>query len=283
MNKKQLLQAQRAEITEHVIYTKLAAKAEKKNKKILLEIARDEKKHYSILKKYKKQEVKPSSVTVFWYLLLAKIFGLIFALRLMERGEHVAQASYETATQKDVAAIFKDEHKHEQQLIGILNDERVTYAGAIVLGLNDALVELTGALAGMTFVITSSTTIAFVGFITGFAASLSMAASGFLSSREEEVEDIDPLKGAVYTGVAYIIVVLLLITPYLLIPRPLYALGVMLAISVIIIAGYTYYISVAKQQNFWRRFLEMAAISLGVAVLTFAIGWALRTIFGIEA
>lgn len=283
MQKQELLRAQKAEITEYHIYSRLAQRSQAKNKKILSEIAQDEKRHYTILKKYTKEEVKPKLLKIWWFLVLAKIFGVVFSLRLLERGEQQAQKCYEQAKEKEIKQIFHEEHDHEQKLIGILEDERVTYAGAIVLGLNDALVELTGALAGMTFVISNPTTIAFVGFLTGFAASLSMAASGFLSSREEEVKDINPIRGALYTGVAYIIVVLLLILPYLLLNTPIQALGLMLTISVCIIAGYTYYISVAKKQRFWKRFLEMAAISLGVAILTFTIGWALRTVFGIEA
>ena len=281
MNVSELLQAQRNEITEYHIYSRLAKKARGKNKKILKEIAADEKRHYGILKKYTKQDVQPKHFTVRWFLFLAKIFGLVFTLRMLERGEHAAQINYKRARQKEVAAIFKDEHRHEQKLIGILEDERVTYAGAIVLGLNDALVELTGALAGMTFIVGQTSTIALIGFITGFAASLSMAASGYLSSREEEQTDIDPFKGAIYTGVAYIVVVLILITPYIFLSSNVYALLCMLGLSVLIIAGYTKYISVAKEVNFRRRFSEMAAISLGVAVLSFGIGYALRSIFGI--
>ena len=281
MKTSDLVKAQRNEITEYHIYSQLAKKASGKNKKILKEIAHDEKRHYGILKKYTKQDVKPKQFTIRWFIFLAKIFGLVFTLRMLERGEHQAQINYKRAKQKDVAAIFEDEHKHEQKLIGILEDERVTYAGAIVLGLNDALVELTGALAGMTFIVGQTSTIALIGFITGFAASLSMAASGYLSSREEEQTEIDPFKGAIYTGVAYIVVVLVLITPYILLSSNVSALLCMLSLSVLIIAGYTKYISVAKEVNFKQRFSEMATISLGVALLSFGIGYALRSIFGV--
>jgi hypothetical protein len=49
-----------------------------------------------------------------------------------------------------------------------------------------------------------------------------------------------------------------------------------------IIAGYTFYITTAKSLDFWSRFREMAAISLAVAVLSFGIGWVIRSIFGVE-
>ena len=46
--------------------------------------------------------------------------------------------------------IAEDEERHEQKLLAILDEERLQYVGSMVLGLNDALVELTGTLAGLT-------------------------------------------------------------------------------------------------------------------------------------
>ena len=43
------------------------------------------------------------------------------------------------------------------------------------------------------------------------------------------------------------------------------------------------YISVAKDLEFWPRFFEMALISLGVAAVSFALGWVVRLVFGLEA
>lgn len=121
---------------------------------------------------------------------LARVLGLSFALKLMEGGEEDAQEFYTEVSKKypKVKKIEKDEEKHERKLIRILKDERLDYAGSIVLGLNDALVELTGTLAGLTFAFGNSRIIAVTGLIMGVAAALSMAASGYLSSREEDVE-----------------------------------------------------------------------------------------------
>ena len=75
----------------------------------------------------------------------------------------------------EVSAIIEDEKKHEAELIGMLDEDRLNYVGAMVLGLNDALVELTGTIAGLTFVLANTTMIALAGIITGIAATLSMA------------------------------------------------------------------------------------------------------------
>ena len=49
--------------------------------------------------------------------------------------------------------------------------------GSVVLGLNDELVEFTGALAGFTLALSDHRLIALTGSITGIAAALSMASS----------------------------------------------------------------------------------------------------------
>ena len=55
-----------------------------------------------------------------------------------------------------------------------------------------------------------------------------------------------------------------------------------LTVAVGIIDVFNYYISVAKDLDFRGRFLEMAGLSLGVAALSFGVGFVLRAFFGIE-
>ena len=155
------------------------------------------------------------------------------------------------------------------------------HASSIVLGLNDALVELTGALAGFTFALQNSKLIAMVGFITGFAASLSMAASSYLHAEEEKHKQEQPQTSALYTGLAYFITVLFLISPFLFFTNVFYALSLTILIALLIIAVYNHRIS-NKKQNFFKKFTRMALISLSVALLTFVIGYLIRTYFGLE-
>ena len=282
---KEILNQQKNEITEHFIYLKLSQLSkDEHNKKILQEISNDEFKHYTFWKSITKQDLKPNKITIFKYVFLAKVFGLSFALKLMESGEESAQEFYSKYEKKypHVKNIKKDEEIHEKKLINLLKDERLNYAGSIVLGLNDALVEFTGTLAGLTFAFANSSIIAVTGIIMGIAASLSMAASGYLSSKEEENTEQNPIKAAIYTGIAYIITVILLVIPYFIFSNVYVSLAVMLLITVLIIASYTFYISVAKEIAFKRRFIEMAFISLGVALLSFIIGYSVKLLFNIE-
>jgi VIT1/CCC1 family predicted Fe2+/Mn2+ transporter len=153
--------------------------------------------------------------------------------------------------------------------------------GSIVLGLNDALVELTGALAGLTFALQNASLIALAGLITGIAASFSMAASEYLSMKSEG-ETQRALKAALYTGAAYIVTVILLVIPYLVLANYFISLGVTLSVAVLIILFFNYYVSVAKDLDFRRRFLEMAGVSLGVAAFSFGVGYLIRIVLGVE-
>jgi VIT1/CCC1 family predicted Fe2+/Mn2+ transporter len=278
-----MLSAQKNEITEHYIYTRLAKKSrELNNKNVLERLAADELKHYGILKKHTNVDVAPKHFKIWLYSLLATLFGIAFAIRLMEQGEEFAQALYSAQKEKDFKVLLVDEHRHEKELINILKDSRVEYAGSIVLGLNDALVELTGALAGLSLAIANGRLIAIIGGITGFAAAMSMAASSYLSSKEEK-NGKDAYKGATYTGIAYIITVILLILPFIFISNILYVMITMLCTTIIIIAFYTFYISTAKGMRFWPKFIEMAVISLTVAAISFIVGWLVRTYIGVDA
>ncbi len=193
-----------------------------------------------------------------------------------------AQGKYEllAAEVPDSAKIREDEEEHEAALLAILDEERLHYVGSMVLGLSDALVELAGSLAGFTFALSNTKTVALSGLIVGISATFSMASSEFLSAKSEGRSDA--FKSCTYTGVAYLLTVIALIAPYVLITNPLVALGVMLGIIVLIIAGFTYYTSVAQDLKFGSRFLEMAGISVAVAIISFGVGILAKKLLGVD-
>ncbi|MCE9614683.1 MAG: VIT1/CCC1 transporter family protein [Lentisphaerae bacterium] len=284
---RQLILAQGNEITESLIYDRIAARtSDPNNRQVLERIANEERRHYDILKRITGHDARPNLVKVAWFSFVTRLFGLSFGLRLMEQGEELAGQVYE-ALQGEVAdtrALLADEQKHETELLDLIEEERIEYAGSMVLGLNDALMELTGALAGLTFALQNSHLIAITGFITGVAASMSMAASEFLSAREDaDIETTKkPLKSAAYTGVAYIVTVLILISPYMILNNVYLSAAVMLTLSVLIILAYNFYITTAKGLKLWRRFFEMAGISLCVALISFGVGILIRTFIHID-
>jgi len=281
----QLIAMQQDEITDHVTYKAIARRIKNpENKKILEKIAAEEKKHYEILKRYTNRSLKPEPLKVWWRTLMASILGFTFTIKLMESSEAIAQHNYSDLIKEvpEAEIIVAEEEEHEEKLINMLNEERLQYVGSMVLGLNDALVELTGTLAGLSFALQNTRIIALSGLITGISATLSMASSEFLSAKSEGNKDA--LKSSFYTGIAYLITVVMLILPYLLLPPQKYmlALFTMLITVVAIIAAFNYYIAVAKDLPFKRRFLEMATISLSVAVLSFVVGLIVKNALGVD-
>ncbi|MBU0996424.1 MAG: VIT1/CCC1 transporter family protein [Firmicutes bacterium] len=281
--RKDIISKQRGEITEYHIY-KIIAKRTKsiENKKILERIANDELRHYKMWTAYLKKDVKPNRLRIIYYSILSFILGYTFAIKIMEQGEENAKADYNSLAEfaPQATQIALEEDEHENALIKMLDEERLSYVGSMVLGLNDALVELSGTLAGLTFAFSNTKLISLSGLITGIAASLSMAASEYLSAKSDE--NPNALKSALYTGVAYVITVAILILPYLLLSNPFIALGIMLFSVVLIIFLFNYYISVAKDLNFKKRFFQMAIISISVAVISFGIGILVKSVLGID-
>jgi VIT1/CCC1 family predicted Fe2+/Mn2+ transporter len=275
------------ELTESLIYSRLAAMQKDENNRIILErIGRDESAHAGIISGILGEEASPNMFAVARVVFNARVFGLTFALKLMEKGESGAMRTYSGLAERypQISGIADDEERHEAELIGLLNDERLKNMGSIVLGLNDALVELTGALACFTFALSDPVKIAKTGLITGLAAAMSMAASAFLSARADSHANGGEADGegggagtaALYTGIAYVLTVFLLIAPYFVFSNVTYALIVMLLSALGVIAFFNFYLSVARDTSFKRGFFEMAAISTAVALISYGIGYLLK-------
>ncbi len=279
-----LLAMQCEEITGHHIYLRLAGRVnDAHNSAVLRRIAAEESRHYGLLRALTGKAVKPRRWRVTFYYWLSRLLGLTFGIKLLERGEQQAQAGYAAYITRVpmLGEMLAEEQAHEDELLAMLDEEALQYAGSVVLGLNDALVELTGALAGYSLAFQNTRLIALTGLITGVSASLSMAASEYLSTRAEGGEQ-SPTRAAIYTGIAYVVTVALLVAPFLLLKHYLACLALTLAMAVLVIAAFNYYLAVVRDEGFRRRFGEMALISLGVAALSFGIGYLVRALFGIE-
>jgi VIT1/CCC1 family predicted Fe2+/Mn2+ transporter len=257
---------------------------DERDRQTLLRIAGEEKKHGALWRRYTGRDVPVKRSKVVWYTLLARILGYTFVLKRMESGEDAAHTEYEKLIREvpEAAAIAQDEQKHEQELLDILDEERLQYVGSMVLGLSDALVELTGTLAGLSFALMNNRLVALSGLITGISATLSMTSSEFLSARSGGHPH--PLKSSLYTGGVYLFTVVCLVLPYLLLPLRSWAQALLIdaVIVLAIIFCFTYYISVAKNYSFKKRFAEMAGISLGVAAVSFGIGVVVKRFLGID-
>ncbi|AEJ62072.1 protein of unknown function DUF125 transmembrane [Spirochaeta thermophila DSM 6578] len=274
---------QKTETTEHYVYSRLAELVEGNNREVLLRIAGEEGHHAEVWSRYTGKTFRPNRLKAFFYLFIARIFSYTFAIKLMERGEERAEAGYGTlvTTVPEAEEILHEEEEHEKELTAMLDEERLGYIGSMVLGLNDALVELTGALAGLTFALQHTRLVGLTGLITGISAALSMAASEYLSTRSEKGEK-SPGKAALYTGVVYLVTVLILVWPYFVLGHYVPALAFALLGAVTVILIFTFFVSVVQEESFARLFLEMLGVSLGVAALSFGIGLLARMVLKVD-
>ena len=278
--------AQVDEETGAIMYAFMAQREKNgKNKELLQQMATDEKIHAETWRNYTGEQLKPKKGKILWLKLVTVILGFTFVLKTLEKDEQFAEEAYLKMSEElpEARAILADERRHEAELTEMLDEERLQYVGSMVLGLNDALVELTGAIAGVTFALANTRLVALTGIITGISATLSMAASNYLAERANG--NANAIKSSLYTGIAYLITVALLVLPYLLFPIHMYVAAFVpkIIIVILIIIFFNYYISVAKDEPFLRRFGEMAAISLSVAVIAFVIGLLAKNLLGIDA
>ncbi|MBF0619276.1 MAG: VIT1/CCC1 transporter family protein [Candidatus Omnitrophica bacterium] len=282
--KKRLLKAQKNEITEYVVYKELSGIVKnEKHSQILRSIAEDELAHYGYFKKMTGMDCKPDGMKAFYFVTISRFFGLNFGLKLMEQGEDLAQDDYAALKTgaPGIEHVMQDEERHENALIDMIDEDSLKYTSSVILGLNDALIELTATVAGFTLALQNTKLIGMLGLITGIAAAMSMAASEYLATKHDE-EDKDPVKACLYTGISYIGVVAVLVMPYFLFTNIFVSLILTILLAVLTIFVFTFYVSVSQEHEFKSKFIEMAVLSVVIAGITFLIGLAARTVFGIS-
>ncbi len=280
-----LIKAQKNEITESIIYDKLSKIIKTENEKqIFKDLSLSELWHYNLWKSYTQTDVEPNNLKVWYFVFITRFLWLSFGIKLMENWEWTSQVNYKELINEipEMSDVIKAEEEHEAKLIWLINDNKLKYLSSIVLWLNDALVEITWALAWLSMTLQNPKIVWISGLIIGISAAISMASSEYLSSKSEENDEISPKKAAVYTWIAYIFTVIALVLPFLFNLGIYLALALSLGIAILIIALFNYYISVAKNESFKARFLEMAWISIWVAIFSFLLWLVVNNVFWIS-
>jgi VIT1/CCC1 family predicted Fe2+/Mn2+ transporter len=255
-------------------------------KKILEELTEHELGDYTFwLSLASKKAFRIGAWEIMFLKLLRRVFGLTFTAKFLERHERQAVVNYSQFMQsasgtlrERLQEIVAHEQYHERQLIGQIKEERIAFLGSIVLGLNDALIELTGALTGFAFAFQNTLTVAQAGLILGISAGLSMASSAYLSARHEEGKD--PRKAALYTGLSYLGVVALFVLPFFIAANIAVSLIVMMLSAILIIVSLSYYTSIVFDRDFRKSLAEMLVCSVGTAIVSFLIGSLARILTG---
>ncbi len=272
------------EYSDHVLYDRLSKTvgASSPFSEALRELSATEHKHYEFWRRYVPEEQpRLARGKMYWILFLRRVLGLTFASRYLDRHESNVVEEYRKlapmipdADRKEFDAMVADEVSHEKEFETRIETSAVQYISFIVLGLADALVEITGIHAGSLGLYDRTEIAGLAGIVAGAAASLAMASAAFAQAKQG-------FKGsarlsATYTGVSYFITAVILATPYFLTKNMVYALSTSLSLAVVILALTNYYSSIITGKPFTRDFLEILAIMFAVTVVLYVFGYSVR-------
>jgi VIT1/CCC1 family predicted Fe2+/Mn2+ transporter len=245
---------------------------------VLKELSATERKHYEFWKRYVPDE-KPrlAKLKLYWILFLRRFFGLTFATRYLDRHEANVVKEYHGLAQlipdDDRHAydeMVEDEIEHEKAFAKKVESSAVRYISFVVLGLADALVEISGIHAGWLGLFQKTEIAGLAGVIAGGAASLAMASAAFAQAKQGFTGSAR--LSAIYTGISYFVTAIILATPYFLTPNMILALGTSLTLAVTILAITTWYSIVIQQKPFMKDFVEILTILFATTIVVFVLG-----------
>ena len=234
--------------------------------------------HYEFWKKYVPgEEPRLARLKLYWVLFLRRFLGLTFATRYLDRHEANVAVEYKGLAQlipeSDRAsfdAMVADEREHEKEFAMKAESSAIRYISFIVLGLADALVEISGIHAGWLGLFDKTELAGLAGVVAGGAASMAMASAAFAQAKQGFHGSAS--LSAIYTGVFYFVTAVMLATPYFLTSNMLMALFSSLTLAVAILAVTTWYSVVIQQKPFLRDFAEILAILFGATIVVFLLG-----------
>ena len=279
------------EFTDYTIYKYLAEHEQSQDlKRILERLAEEEYKHYLFWKRLLGRDcrVETGRNKLRGILLMRRLLGLTFTLKFLERHEEDVIRAYrdylkyldDEEARKELESIIRDEEEHESSLIGSIEETVVKYLSFIVLGLADAIVEITGVHAGFLGATSRTIMAGIAGLIVGLSAAISMASAAYLQAKSDPTRD--PVRSALMTGMGYIGAVILLAAPYFVAQHMLVAFTISLVLGLLLIAFFTYYSAIVFDRSFTREFIESASLMLGTAFASYVFGDVIGSYFGIR-
>ena len=157
--------------------------------------------------------------------------------------------------------------------------QKLKTAAAIVLGMHDALVSLTGMIGGLTFALADRRMIILSAIIASVAAGLSMAASCYLA--EQTNENPHAMRAGMMTGMAYLGTCAFLILPFLVVQNTHTALVMSFIMAAVIIFGCNWCIGHTCGRHWVKRAIKMLIICACVSIAAFIIGDVAKYFLGI--
>ncbi|HYC26392.1 MAG TPA: hypothetical protein VEB67_00025 [Nitrososphaerales archaeon] len=268
------------EFSDFTLYDRLAKtiSSDSPFEETLKQLSTTEHGHFEFWRKYvPDEEPKLAKLKVYWVLFLRRFLGLTFATRYLDRHESKVVKEYQgvsglipASDKQAFDEMVADEKEHEKAFAMKIESSAVRYISFVVLGLADALLEISGIHAAFLGLFDKTEIVVLAGIVAGASASIAMASAAFAQAKAG-------FKGsarlsAFYTGTSYFVTAILLATPYFLTGNMIFALSSSLFVAVVILAVTTYYNVVIQDKPFMRDFLEILLILFGATLVLFLFG-----------
>ena len=268
------------EWSDYTLYDRLSRTVDSHSPfaQVLKHLSATERGHYEFWKKYvPNDEPRLAKLKLYWILFLRRFLGLTFATRYLDRHEENVVKEYKglaglipDSDRAAFNAMVADEMEHEKAFAMKVESSAIRYISFVVLGLADALVEISGIHAGWLGLFEKTEIAGLAGVIAGGAASLAMASAAFAQAKQGFQGSAR--LSAIYTGVSYFVTAIILATPYFLTSNMILALATSLTLAVIILAVTTWYSVVIQEKHFLRDFVEILGILFATTILVFGLG-----------
>ncbi|MGC8538724.1 MAG: VIT1/CCC1 transporter family protein [Candidatus Micrarchaeia archaeon] len=289
----------KGEVSDHAVYTALARREKNRDiRAILVKLARVEEGHKRAWRKLaEEQGAEPKEPALLWlrvifFVLIRKFFGIAFTVKLLERNEAVGLAEYRSVVHRTALGkkwlaiadgVIRDESEHERMLLEKVEQfsKSLHHVSSIVFGLNDGIVEVLAAVAGLAILATTPTIVSISGIIVALSGTLSMTAGAYLSAKSQNlveegtggnVNDASPSKSAFYTGVFYFIGALIPVSPFIFHLSGLVGILVAVLLCAVALSIVSFIIATLGNSNAKKRIAEMLIISIGAAMATMLVG-----------
>ncbi len=258
--------------------------------RMLLELSAIEGKHALMWKRAGRlrriREHLSGGLYIWALVLFRRLFGITLAIKLMEYNEN-----------KILGSLRNSDLRHRNSAIGrILADERekklalesriLGYSSIlsnirdVVFGMNDGLVEILAATAGIGAAIQQPLLVIVAGLIVAISGTLSMTGGAYLSTEYQNTIDakraargpLSPIRSASYVGVSYMLGAIVPLLPFILGMSGYRAISVSIAVTAVVLVAVSSVISVVSDTSISERALKTLLITLGISAITIALG-----------
>ncbi|MGA2800045.1 MAG: VIT1/CCC1 transporter family protein [Candidatus Micrarchaeaceae archaeon] len=220
---------------------------------------------------------------------IRRLFGLQLTIKVMEYSEillekRLDQSASEFKFTKNESGTIRRVEASEMKSENVIKTKLLEYSSVltnirnVILGMNDGLVEILGAVAGFAAALQQPALVIVAGIIVAIAGTLSMTGGVYLSVdyeksvyKKKKTESSSKAAG-LYTGIAYIVGALVPLLPFLFGASGYYALGISILITAVILSIVSVLVSIISDTPILMRIVKTLLISLGIVAITITLG-----------